>query len=74
MKYFSHLHIPSVLYEGEFTQELIDDVREGKFPVKEGVIAKGGESHSLWMRKIKTNYYLNQIKQFFGTGWKDHGE
>ena len=74
LKYFSHLHIPKVVYEGKFTKEFVANVRAGNCPGFEGVVAKGGEKHKLWMRKVKTNAYLEQIKKVFGTGWADHWE
>ena len=71
---FSHLHIPAVVYEGRLTKEFVADVRASKYPVYEGVVAKGGSGHNLWMRKIKTEVYLAEIRRVFGTGWKDHWE
>jgi hypothetical protein len=72
---FSHLHIPTILYTGNLTLDLIQAVREGKYPVKEGVVVKGGETvHEIWMRKIKTLTYLQALKDKFGTGWQDFWE
>lgn len=74
VKHFSHLHIPAIIYEGRFTKEFVEDIRSGKYPVFEGIVAKGGEGHKLWMRKVKTNAYLAEIRRVFGTGWQDHWE
>lgn len=72
---FAHLHTPKVFYEGFITEDLIEAVRNGEYPVNEGVICKGGVStHKLWMRKIKTFSYLKKLKEVFGTGWTQYWE
>jgi hypothetical protein len=72
--HFGHLHIPRVVYRGDFDQQFIQDVRDGKYPLQEGVIAKGGEGHKLWFRKVKTLAYLQKLKEVFGTGWEPYWE
>lgn len=75
IKQFGHLHIPEIVYRGPFTLDFILDVRNGKYPLKEGIVAKGGiTQHSLWMRKVKTFAYLEKLKEKFGGGWKDFWE
>jgi hypothetical protein len=72
---FGHLDIAKVIYEGKFTEEFVQDVRNGKYPVQEGVIAKGGERHGLWYRKVKTLAYLQRLKEVFGVGgWEQYWE
>jgi hypothetical protein len=68
VKHFGHLHIPQVVYEGNFNQQFIRDVREGKYPVKEGVVAKGlrpggKPPHNLWMAKCKTLWWLQELRR-----------
>jgi hypothetical protein len=68
IKHFGHLHIPSVVYEGNFNQQFIQDVREGKYPVQEGVVAKGNKPggrppHNLWMAKVKTLWWLQELRR-----------
>jgi hypothetical protein len=73
--HFGHLHIPEIIYRGPFSEEFTADVKAGKYPqLREGVIAKGGEGHKLWMRKVKTTAYLKELKDKFGTGWEEYGE
>jgi hypothetical protein len=65
---FSHLPIPEVVYEGNFNRSFIQDVREGKYGLNEGVVAKGlmpGKKppHSLWMAKAKTQWWLDELKR-----------
>jgi len=72
---FSHLHVPKLVYEGQLNSTLIQSVKEGKYPVVEGVVCKGGKApHGVWMRKIKTAAYLQKLKDFFGSGWESYGE
>src|SRR3954470_12758643 len=61
--HFGHLRIARVVYEGAFTRSFIEDVQAGRYPVTEGVVAKGvhlkrqGKGHSdreVWMAKVKT--------------------
>ena len=62
---------PLIIYEGNLTDQFIQDVRDGKYPVFEGVVCKGKErtgAHrgNVWMAKIKTQNYLNLLKGKFG--------
>ena len=62
---------PLIIYEGNLTDQFIQDVRDGKYPVFEGVVCKGKErtgAHrgNVWMAKIKTLNYLNLLKGKFG--------
>lgn len=72
IKNFGHLEIPELIYEGKLTKEFIDNVRNGNYPVFEGVICKGGHKHTLWMRKIKTLAYLDQLKNRFKEDWEKY--
>lgn len=67
---FGHLDIPKVIYQGEYTQEMIDDVRNNKFGLKEGVVSKGVYKSKgkdvVWSCKIKTNEWLQKVKVKFG--------
>jgi hypothetical protein len=71
---FGHLHIPRVVFQGKFSGKLTEDVRQGKFRVREGVVVKGGSGEGLWMCKIKTLAYLERLKQAFGGRWQDFWE
>lgn len=67
---FGHLGIPNIIYEGVYSEEFIHDVKFGKYPVFEGVIAKGVKKTKgdelTWMVKVKTNTWLNRLKNKFG--------
>lgn len=65
------VEIPRVIYEGNLTDQLIKDVREGKYDVFEGVVCKGLERSGafrggVWMAKIKTQKYFDALKARYG--------
>lgn len=67
---FGHLDIPDVVYKGEYNDDLINDVRNNIWNLKEGVICKGIRKTKgdelVWMTKIKTNEWLEKIKALYG--------
>jgi len=67
---FEHLGIPRLMYHGNFNRSLINDVREGKFDVNEGLMVKGLRrtkgDELVWMTKIKTQWWLDRLKYKFG--------
>ena len=62
----------AVVYEGNLTDQFIRDIRDGKYPeVKEGVVCKGHERSgafcgNVWMCKIKTQAYLDEVRRRYG--------
>ncbi|MDJ0650387.1 MAG: RNA ligase family protein [Xenococcaceae cyanobacterium MO_188.B19] len=73
---FSSLKIAEVIYRGKLTGKFIDDVRQGKYDVDEGVVCKGVSktTNNLWMIKIKTNSYMQKLKQAFQDDWEAYWE
>lgn len=72
---FSHLPIVKVVYEGVLDGAFIEDVREGRYPVFEGVVCKGLQGrppHGIWMTKIKTAVYLAELKIRFAEEWEKY--
>jgi len=71
---------PRVMYIGNLNDQLIADVRAGKYDVVEGVVCKGTErtgAHrgGTWMAKTKTQTYLNKLFNKLGDeGVKKYGE
>lgn len=67
---FGHLHIPSVIYKGEYNIELIRDVRKNIYKLSEGLVCKGVRktkgNEVVWMTKIKTIEWLNKVRELFG--------
>jgi hypothetical protein len=64
-----------VVYEGKLTGQLIEDVRQGRYKVNQGVVCKGGAGGSgLWMVKIKTLAYMERLKQALADRWEEYWE
>jgi hypothetical protein len=59
-----------VVYDGVLNKQFITDVREGRYPVYEGVVAKGDE----FMVKIKTNAYFKRLNEIYGTDYRNYWE
>jgi hypothetical protein len=59
-----------VVYEGNLSMEFIRDVRAGKYPVWEGVVAKGED----FRVKIKTEAYMLRLKEVYGLNWERFAE
>lgn len=66
VKNFGNLDIPEIIYEGEFNMNLVDDVKNNKFNLKEGVVVKGSDRNINWMCKIKTYEWLEKVKEKLG--------
>lgn len=81
---FGHLDVAELLDNKKFGNQLIKDVREGKFDcsskkaianeIPEGVICKGGTGHKLWMAKIKTQAYYDKLKEVYQNEWTKYWE
>lgn len=68
VKLFSkHDWCAEVVYEGNMSREFIEDVRNGKYPVYEGVICKGDD----WTAKIKTLEFLNRLRNTHEGLWEE---
>lgn len=67
---FNHLGIPRLMYHGNFNRSLISDVKEGKYDVKEGIMAKGLRrtkgDELVWMTKIKTQAWFDKLRWKLG--------
>jgi hypothetical protein len=63
---FGHLGIPNVIYEGKLNCEFISNVKENKYSLKEGVIAKGQEKKDIFMVKIKCNHWIENVRNNLG--------
>ncbi len=74
LKYFGHLKVAEVVYEGRLTQDFTQDVFDGKYDVGEGVVCKGGIRHKLWRCKIKTKAYRERLKRTHKEGWEKFWE
>jgi len=68
------LRTANLVYQGKYSGQLVDDVRNGKFPVKEGVVIKGVHYKEVEMFKVKTNAYMQRLQEEFKDNWKDYWE
>jgi hypothetical protein len=66
IKNFQEYGIPEVVYYGNYNQQFVLDVKENKFNLKEGVVVKQERKNQIWMCKIKTNQWLDKVKNRFG--------
>lgn len=68
VKKFESCGIPEIIYEGNLNKEFVEDVRQNKFNLSEGVIGKGEIKtkkgrDQLYYCKIKTLDWLNRLKE-----------
>lgn len=59
-----------IVYRGNLNKQFIQDVREGKYNVNEGVVAKGKD----FSIKIKTNDYFSRLNIKYGTEYRNYWE
>lgn len=69
IKYFGHLDIPKVCYEGHVTTELFDKVKQSTLPgmTFEGVVCKGANDKKTKMPimfKIKSQAWLDRLRVY----------
>lgn len=74
IKEYYNFGIPKIVYQGKYNGQFVEDVRAGKYPVKEGVIVKGLINNQVYMAKIKTDAYMNLLKNKFGNNWENYWE
>lgn len=73
------VNIPKIIYTGNLNDQLIQDVRDNKYNLNEGVVCKGITKNGayrgkIWMCKIKTQSYLDRLKAKFQDNWKNYWE
>ncbi len=71
---FKDVGIVDVIYQGNLNKSFIQDVKDNKFGLKEGVVCKGlipnKKEHNLYYCKIKTNEWLENLKNKFPEQFK----
>ncbi len=66
---FGHLGIPEIIHIGDMTNEFVNDVKQNKFNLVEGVVCKATKKEKgnrIWMTKVKTDEWMKKIKTNFG--------
>jgi RNA ligase len=71
---FRELSIARVIYRNKLTTKFMDDVRSGKYSVNEGVVCKGEGNANRWMVKIKTDAYMQRLREAFQDDWEYYWE
>ncbi len=71
IKYFGHLDVPNILYEGHITHQVIESIKNGILPgiSFEGCVCKGANDKKTKepiMFKIKTQAWLDRLKNHCG--------
>lgn len=67
-------YFPKIIYSGKYSGQLVEDIRKGKYDVKEGAVIKGVHNDKVYMCKVKTDEYLKKLKIEFKDNWKDYWE
>ena len=62
IKLFDSLDIPKIIFDGKLNKQFVDDVKQNKFGLTEGVIIKATEKVKIPVAKIKTNDWLFRLK------------
>jgi hypothetical protein len=84
LDYFGHLPVAEFVWYGNLGEQLIQKVHDSdfdfvdfrsKYPitteVPEGIVCKGGRyPHSMWMTKIKSRHYKEEIKRRRPVDWE----
>lgn len=65
IKFFGHLDIPPLCYQGYITTKLFNQVKQSMLPnmSKEGIVCKGNDDGQLVMFKIKSQAWLDKLKE-----------
>ena len=73
-KHFGHLPFAAKnLGRVILTPDYFEDIRNS-VTLGEGVVLKGKHERVLWRAKVKTNAYMDKLKNFAGDSWKDFWE
>jgi len=63
---FEHLDIPRVIYQGFLDRKIINNVISNEYKLKEGVVFKGTKENKVFMVKVKTQEWLNKVRELYG--------
>lgn len=74
LKKFDDLHIPDLVYQGNYNKEFINAVKHNELEkhLKEGVVVKGSRltkrktQELIWMCKVKTHEWVKKVKERIG--------
>lgn len=72
LKLFGHLDTPKLLHTGRVTHDLFDEIKDGTLEgmTHEGVMCKGTEKGKVYMYKVKSRKWLQQLRDYCGNDAK----
>jgi hypothetical protein len=74
-KYYGNLDFSAkAIYEGNLNKTFIDNVRNNKYNLNEGVVCKGVLNKRIWMTKIKTLEYKEKLLRVYKDNWLNYWE
>lgn len=66
---------PTIVYNGKYSGQFVQDIRSGKYPVNEGVIVRSPHpKHNSYRAKIKTHAYMERLQHEFKDNWHNYWE
>jgi hypothetical protein len=71
---WSKLNYAKVIYQGKYSGQLVEDIRNGKYKINEGAVIKGTFKDEIYMVKVKTNKYFEKLKEVYQDTWEDYWE
>lgn len=71
---YDKFDVAKCIHSGKYTGQLVEDIRNGKYPLKEGAVIKGLVDKQTYMTKVKTNAYMERLKSEFKDKWSDYWE
>ncbi len=74
IKDYADFNIARVLYQGKYSGQLVEDIRQGKFKVSEGAVIKGMEKGERYVVKVKTQAYMEKLKSVYKDSWSEYWE
>lgn len=63
---FEHLGIPKIITRGVLDEDMIQNVVENLYELKEGIVFKGVIDKKVWMAKVKTQEWLDKVRALYG--------
>lgn len=71
---FKDFNIARVIFQGKYSGQLFVDIRNNKYNIKEGAVIKGMVDDQIYMAKVKTEEYMQKLKDKFKDSWEDYWE
>ena len=63
---FEHLGIPKLVTSGILDEQTVEDIVSNIYGLKEGLVLKGVHEKKVWMVKVKTQEWLDKVREKYG--------